>query len=126
MSSIRTGDAVFIRSGNPGIVKGRDERTGKLELNTELATVQKDMRHGYINGLQVADREKLNEILDTVKGDSMEPRERVDTLQARISELEEDPKHLPLVRYLRAEMTHIMNSHQIQPRQYSAHETKLR
>lgn len=126
MSSIRTGDAVFVRTGNPGIVKGRDEMTGKLELDTDMPTVQKDMRHGYINGLKVEERAKLNEILDAVKGDAKEPRERIDMLQGRITELEEDPRNLPLVRYLRAEMTHLMNSHGIQPKQYSAHEAKLK
>ena len=100
--------------------------TGKLELDTELAHVQKDMRHGYVNGMDVPVREEFDKILDSIKSDSTEPRERVEALQAKVTELEEDPKTFALARYLKAEMVHLMNTYSIKPKQYTANETKLR
>lgn len=124
--TLRIGDSVFIRSGDPAIVKSRDPATGKLRLDQEYAHVQHEMRHGYINGLPAEDREQLYRILDEVKGDTTDPRERVEKIGAHLAEIESDPTRLPLTRYLRAEMAHIMNTHNIRPREYTANEIKAR
>lgn len=123
---IRNGDAVFLRSGEPGIVRDRDPVTGKLQIDSDITSIKKDMRHGYINGLSVDQRSALNEILDTVKSATEDPAERVSQLDAKAKELELDPKNLGLTSYVKAEMVHIMNSHGIKPREYSVHEAKLR
>ncbi len=120
------GDAVFIRTGIPAVVKERNDITGKLILETDGAKIKEDMRHGYINGLSAENREEFNSILDSVKDDNTDPQERAERLQTKLTELEEDPRKLPLTRYLRAEMVHIMNTYNIKPNEYAVHESKLR
>jgi hypothetical protein len=124
--NIRPGDAVFLRSGEPGIVKDRNEITGKLKVDSDLQRVKQDMRHGFINGLTPEQREVFNTILDEVKGSTEDPGERVTILNAKVKELEQDPKLFGLTRYVKAEMVHIMNSNNIKPREYSVQEAKLR
>jgi ABC-type transport system substrate-binding protein len=119
------GDAVFTRSGDPGVVQNRDQETGNLKVETHLPNVQKMMRHGYINGLPNANRVQLNEILDAAK-ESKDPAERVQILQNKLTELDEDPRNHMLAQYVRSEMLHIMNTHNIRPTSYSVHETKAR
>jgi hypothetical protein len=124
--SIRIGDAVFVRSGLPTTVKGRDDLTGKLSLELDPATVKDEHRHGYINGLSPENRQSLYEILDKVKADSSDPAERVEVMRQKVEELEQDPRNLHLTRYLKAEMVHIMNTYGIRPREYSIYESKVR
>lgn len=123
---IRNGDAVFLRSGEPGVVRDRDPATGKLKIDSETAAVKTDMRHGYINGLSSEQRTELYEILDTVKSSTEDPIERISQLDAKTKELEQDPQKIGLTSYVKAEMVHIMNSNGIKPREYSIHEAKIR
>ena len=124
--SIRVGDGVFTRVGQPGVVIDRNETTGALKLETELPKVQQSMRHGYINGLSPERRQEFYEILDQVKTETQDPKERVLTLNEKINELDADPRNLQLVRYLRSEMRHIMITHNILPNEYTVHEAKAR
>ena len=62
--TIRPGDAVFIRSGVPAVVRERNQSTGELKLDQDYAHVQKDFRHGYQNGLDPDARSELYKILD--------------------------------------------------------------
>lgn len=124
--SIRVGDAVFIRSGIPATVKERNQTTGELRLESDTAKTQQDVRHGYLNGMEPEVRGKLYEILDQVKSDSEEPAQRAEDLRRRILDLEQDPRNLPLTKYMRAEMVHIMNTYSIKPTEYSIHESKAR
>jgi len=123
---IRNGDAVFLRGGEPGIVKDRSLATGKLTVDTDIETVKREMRHGYLNGLSDIQRVELNQILDSVKTATKDPTERITVLETKVRELESDPKQLGLSKYVKAEMVHIMNSHGIKPREYSVQETKIR
>ena len=123
---IRNGDAVFLRSGEPGIVKDRSQATGKLTVDTDNQNVKREMRHGYLNGLSDTQRVELNEILDNVKSTTEDPNERIIVLESKVRELEGDPKQIGLTKYVRAEMTHIMNSHGIKPKEYSVQESKIR
>ena len=123
---IRNGDAVFLRSGEPGIVKDRNQATGKLKVDTDNQTVKREMRHGYLNGLTDPQRAELNEILDTVKNTSEDPAERISALETKVRELESDPRQMGLSKYVKAEMVHIMNSNGIKPREYSVQESKIR
>lgn len=123
---IRNGDAVFLRTGEPGIVRDRNEVTGKLKVDTDVKAVKTDMRHGYINGLTGEQREQFNAILDEVKASTEDPTERISKLDTKVKELEMDPHQLGLSRYVRAEMVHIMNSNGIKPREYSVQESKIK
>ena len=126
MSSIRPGDVAFIRSGIPATVKERNETTGQLKLESDLKVVQHDMRHGYLNGLNPETRKQLYDILDEVKAANDDPAKRVEAMAKKLSELLEDPHNLTLARYLKAEMTHLMNTFGIKPREYSINESKAR
>lgn len=124
--TVRVGDAVFIRSGIPAVVKDRNEGTGQLRLETDLPAVQKEMRHGYLNGLTPETRQQLYAILDEVKSKSEAPEARIDELRSKLTELELDPKQQMLARYVRAEMVHLMNTYEIRPKEYSYNESKAR
>ena len=124
--SIRVGDSVFIRNGQTGIVKARNDASGTLTLDTDLKTVQQETRNGFLNGMTPETREEFNKILDGVKGGTEEPKERVEALQKILGEIEEDPTRHALAGYVRSEMLHIMNTHGIKPRQFSMHESKAR
>lgn len=124
--SMRVGDAAFIRSGQPGVVRERDSASGVLKLDTELKAIQTDMRHGYLNGITSTEREVLYDILDSVKSNSADPEERINLLRDKLNELEQNPQNYLLTRYVRAEMTHLMNTHSIRPRLYSVSEYKTR
>lgn len=124
--NIRPGDAVFIRNGEPGIVRERDQTTGKLKVDTDIQAVKHETRHGYLNGLTPDQRQVFNTILDEAKQSSEDPSSRIAHLDAKVQELEQDPKQQGLARYVKAEMIHIMNSHNVKPREYSVQETKIR
>ncbi len=124
--SIRPGDAVFVRTGDPLLVKDRDKNTGVATLERDPETVINGTRHGYLNGLEADKRQQLYEILDEVKGSSEDPEERVMKLREVLQEMELDPRNQNLARYVRAEMTHIMNSFGLKPREYSIHESRIR
>jgi hypothetical protein len=123
---IRNGDAVFLRNGEPGIVKDRSQATGKLTVDTDNETVKRDMRHGYLNGLTDTQRAELNTILDSVKTNTEDPTERISALETKVRELESDPRQIGLSKYVKAEMVHMMNSHGIKPREYTVQEIKVR
>lgn len=124
--SIRVGDAAFLRAGHPGIVRDKDPMTNELKLEKGLDAVQQDMRHGYLNGLDQSQRKSLYEILDQVKSTTDDPSEQINLLKDKIGELEQDPRNYVLTRYARAEMFHLMNTFQVQPRLYSINEDKIR
>ncbi len=124
--SIRVGDTVFIKSGHAAIVKGRSTDTGQLELKVDTPEVQHDTRHGVINGMTPDARKELYEILDQVKEATSVPSERVDQMRDKILELEKDPRNFVLAKYLRAEMGHLINTHNIKPKEYSVYESKAR
>lgn len=124
--SIRVGDAVFTRSGMPTIVKDRDPTTGKLDLDPDPEHVSEAMRHGYLNGLATETRAALNEILDQVKNETKDPSERVEKLRVKMEELEQDPRNFQLTRYVKAEMTHIMNTYNLRPKNYTMYEGKVK
>lgn len=123
--SLRVGDAAFVRTGLPAIVKERNADTGNITLETDLKTFQKDMRHGILNGIPEEQRPALYEILDGIKQQSKDPNERVAELSARLEELEKDPRNYLLSRYVKAELTHYMNTYGIRPKFYEVHESKI-
>ena len=117
--TLRVGDTAFIRGGTPVTVKDRDPHSAQLVLESDPDVVRQQTRHGYLNGLSPEVRQQFYEILDTVKGDSEDPETRINQLNTKVAELEQDPRNLQLSRYLRAEMNHIMNTFNIRPREYS-------
>jgi hypothetical protein len=123
---IRPGDILFTRQAEPAIVKERNPKTGLLNLDREEGHVRDLARHGYINGIDLDKRHELYAILDEVKGHTDDPAKRIELLQSRLATLEQDPKNLSVSRYLRSEITHLMNSYGIKPREYSIDSSKIR
>jgi hypothetical protein len=124
--ALRVGDTAFIRGGTPVTVKDHDPISRQLLLESDPNVVREQTRHGYLNGLSPEVRQQFYEILDEVKGNTEDPTERINTLSAKLFELEQDPRNLQLTRYLRAEMNHIMNTYNIRPREYAMDESKVR
>lgn len=120
---INRGDIVFNSSGKPGVVLDRDKLTRKLQVENQGEQYQKTRKHGFINGLTSQDREQFYQIMDKIKSHE-DPRERVSVMAVKIHELEQDPRNLSLVRYLKAEQAHTMFSKRIEPRVYSLDEVK--
>lgn len=124
--SIRVGDTVFIRNGSPAVVKGRDDASGLLNLDSDVKAVQDQTHNGILNGLSEEARARLTEIIDTAKDASTDPKIRVEKLSSALGELEKDPTQLTLARYVRGEMHFLMNTFGIKPREFSMHESKAR
>lgn len=124
--TLRIGDTAFIRGGTPVTVKDRDQVSGQLVLESDPGVVKRETRHGYLNGLSPEVRQQFYEILDEIKGNTEDPGERINVLNAKLFDLEQDPRNIQLTRYLRAEMNHIMNTYNIRPREYTMDESKAR
>ena len=124
--TIRIGDTAFIKQGHAAIVKGRVQDTGQLELKVDTPEVQRDTRHGILNALTPEVRKELYAILDQVKADTQVPGERLDQIREKLTEVEKDPRNFVLAKYLRAEMGHLINTHNIKPKEYSVYESKAR
>lgn len=124
--SIRIGDAAFLRAGQPGVVREHHPVTREVKLETNFSAVQRDMRHGYLNGLDQSQRQALYEILDQVKNTTTDPAEQINLLRDKVSELEQNPQNHVLTRYAKAEMYHLMNTFEVKPRLFGVSEYKIR
>ena len=119
----KVGDALFDRYGQPGLITNKEKISGDITVDTKKEVMADAHRHGYINGLSLQDREKFNKDMDEVR--AMEnPKEQVMALRDKIGELN-DPKDFRLKRYLHAELSHLMNTHNIKPRYYTMEEHKV-
>ena len=125
MPSIRTGDVVFDRAGQPAAVTNRSDVKGTVELNKDRADVRKKVRHGYINGIEGKERQEMLSILDQAK-EQASPEERVAFIGAKVSLIEKDPTQQKLASYLRSQMMHIMHSYNIKPKKYVLQEAQTR
>jgi len=126
MSKFQVGDVLFRIDGRPVRFNGVKPETGKIELDSDKKTVKDVIRHGYINGLSEGDRSRFNTVMDEVR-EIRDPIQQVEELKAKIENLNGDPKNnTSLTKYLRAEMAHIMNVNNIQPRFYQLDEYKTR
>ena len=125
MNNIKLGDVVFTGDGRPSVVKARDEKKGNLNLDRTHEALKTSLRHGYKNGLNEEQRSDFNSILDDVK-ELESPMERVEELKSILSELEKDPTKFILTRYVRSELSHIMNTHGIQARLFTVPESKIK
>ncbi len=114
----RVGDSTFSSQGKPGYVSNRNPMSGELTVGTDRKEVIQRFRHGYINGLSEPQRVDFEKILDNIKSIE-DPEKRVSELQAKIEELNIDPRNRLVTNYLNAELFHLMNSAGIQPKQYT-------
>lgn len=124
--SVRPGDVLFLRGGEPSVVTGFDKMAGKIRAAQDERSVTDHIRHGYINGLSEGNRQEFMAILDQVKGTTEDPTERIQLLRTRLDTLEQDPKQQSLARYLRSEMTHMMAAYGVKPREFTIDEERVR
>jgi hypothetical protein len=65
--STRVGDSIFLATGNPGVITAKDKNSGRIAVDEGPQEVAKEMRHGYINGLSVPERDQFNAIMDITR-----------------------------------------------------------
>jgi hypothetical protein len=123
---MRIGDPVYDAKGMPGVVVGERALDHTLQVNSDASDVRQAMRHGYIKGLDNQSREVFNAILDDVEALEL-PAQKVALLQQRIDEVGSvlSPRALQLQGYLKAQLSHVMNSNSYHPRHYVADATRL-
>ena len=125
--SLKVGDPVFEKTGFPSYVKEREPETESVHLDARKEKVKEQSRHGYIRGLSGEQRSDFNEILDDI-ADISEPREKAATLQEKIQDIEGSEPTLQnkrMIRYLKSELFHIMQSYKVFPREYQTSEDQL-
>ena len=121
---IQRGDVVFNQAGRPGVVMGRDELSGSLNVEANGENYEKARKYGFVNGMAPEVREQFQSIVDDVRQFKTTP-ERVKALMEKIGVLEQDPRNFRLVRYLRAEQAHMMYTDGITPNEYKIDEQEL-
>lgn len=114
--SIRVGDSIFQSNAKVGVVRKIDEDNGEIHAESPPDLGTKELRHGYINNLNEAERQAFHETLDGVSG--LETEEKVKSLTESIEKMRENPHNSRLVLYLQSQLSHIMQSENYQPRVY--------
>jgi hypothetical protein len=117
---LRIGDIAFSKSGQPGVVVGKNEKQENI-LSVAKEDIAKNHSQGYINGLAGKDRSQYSEIireLESVK----DPEGQVKFLREKIAALEPQTENWQLVHYLNAELSHRMFTFGIKPRTFALKE----
>lgn len=120
----RVGDTVFNAQGQPALVVDREPVTENLTLERG-DQYDRSRRYGFINGISPDLRPTYQAVMDRIR-ETRDPRDRVQLLSEEIGKLADDPKSRQLKKYLNAEMVHIMNSENVQPRIYQLPEQAIR
>ena len=125
--SLKIGDPVFNVQGQAGLVSAKEQRTGKTVVNTDRAELQSGIRHGYLKGLDPKEREAFNQIMDAVKA-MPKPEDRVAELKTKIDTMEagqQSTDGLKMLRYLKSEFFHLMQTQHVNPSTYTVDELNL-
>jgi hypothetical protein len=122
--SYQVGDLLFSRNGLPGLVTGRDRDRQTLLVKPRGEEFEKARKFGYVNGMSPEQRQDYRVIIAESR-ERKEPAKRVDFLQEKIKEIENDPKKNVLQRYLESEMAHIINSQGVKLPYYEVKNDKL-
>lgn len=122
---MRVGDTIFTHDGKPAIV------TEKLNLKSDKTQVERQdnmgaghLRNGLVNGISPGVRGQFNEILDNIKT-IKKPEERIEMLHAKIENLKQESADRNLVRYLNAELGHMISSSNYKPRVFQLDENEI-
>lgn len=116
--ALRVGDPSFTYLGQPGVVvPQKNKLNGKIDIDTDKERVKTEFRHGYLVGIEAKD--VFNSIMDTVKK-TEDPSEKVAFLSNKLEEYEaqNSTESQNFARYLKAELSHLMNTYHIKPRIY--------
>jgi hypothetical protein len=121
---IQQGDIVFDTKGRAGVVVGRNADTGDINLQTKGEQFEQARRRGLINGLKPEDRQKYNEVIDTVQGIE-DPHERIRALREKIDTISQDPRNHAVARYLEGQLVHTMEIKGIKPTDFTIAEENV-
>ncbi|MCB9229329.1 MAG: hypothetical protein H6618_06935 [Deltaproteobacteria bacterium] len=124
--SFKVNDPVFNGVGEPALVRKVDKASQKTELDQDQQMVRQAFRHGYLKGMEPETRLDFNSFMDEI-GNETEPSKKAERLQEKITELEDNfsPKNYLLLNYLKAELSHIMNTYHYHPRIFSVRDDGL-
>ncbi|NBW83385.1 hypothetical protein EBR21_16675 [bacterium] len=111
------GDVIFLGNGRPAVVKNVDYGAGTVELENDLAKIQKQAEGGIKNNLDEKQRAAYNVSLKNIESDSK--KEEIQNLYDMIQSYKEtkrvDPK---VMRYLENELMHRMLRDEYTPPNY--------
>ena len=125
--SFKINDPVFNNLGEPGFVRKIDPNKQKVFVNKDRAAVKHELRHGYIRAMGPDVRGHFNEFMDKVKDEPV-PEHKIRLLQDKIIDLEGgggNPENRRLLKYIKSELAHIMNTYHVHPRKFEAKEDQL-
>ena len=117
LSTIKIGDVIFTNKGEPAIVTDIDDKTNNLKVQTSGKEIEEAKKRGFVNGLSLEERKKFNVIIDKIQT-LKDPTEKIRLLQNKINQLSEDPRNYRLLRYVKAELAHVMYSDNMKPNYY--------
>ena len=109
---------------NPGVVAGKNE-DGTVMIDTEPMAVNKYHRYTNTTGLSEVEKDKFNQILDTIYAKENDV-EKINDIQTNIDQLKADPQNQKLVQYLRNQQAHLIRKAQELPRTYNMDEASIR
>ena len=125
MTSIRAGDILFDSLGKPGLVTKVDRDANELTLERRGEKYDNARAKGLLNGLTKENRSEFNEAMAEIR-EHQKPRDRVHALNKKVEELRADPRKFQVVRYLEGELSHIMNTEKLNPREYKVNLDSIR
>jgi len=121
----RIGDLVP-KSGmftNPGVVvENRDD--GTVMVDTDPLTINKFHRYSNTSGLSEDEKNKFNEVLDSIYGKD-DHMQRLNDIQSTIDEMKTDPRNKNIVQYLRNQQAVMIREARQLPRVYNQDESQL-
>ena len=109
---------------NPGVVVEKKD-DGTVVIDTEPMTIHKYHRYTNTSGLNVAEKQKFNEILDEIY-QAKDDVEKINGIQINIDKLKVDPKNQNIVQYLRNQQSHLIRQAKELPRTYNWDASNIR
>lgn len=109
---------------NPGVVVEKKD-DGNVVVDTEPMTLHKYHRYANTTGLTEIEKNKFNEILDSIYTKSNDV-EKINDIQQNIDQLKADPQNQKIVQYLRNQQAHLIRTAKELPRNYMVDEGNLK
>ncbi len=109
---------------DPGVITEKKD-DGSVVVDTEPLTVNKYHRYSNTTGLTEKEKERFNQILDTIyaKEDDVE---KLNDIQTEIDNLKTDPDNKNIVQYLRNQQATLVRQSRKLPRHYNTDEAQIK
>jgi hypothetical protein len=109
---------------NPGVITEKKD-DGSVVIDTEPMSLNKYHRYTNTTGLTEKEKDKFNNILDTIYAKENDV-EKINDIQVNIDQLKADPTNQKLVQYLRNQQAHLIRKAKELPRSYNMEEASIR